>query len=247
MPSQPVLAETRVSNGTAEPSDIQSSQAYNYSALQALHHCCNPDHDASGSPPDSSIGVAAFASFDGNDLKAFFKEFGMAWNYTVYSIDGNIPSPGLECSPSTSGCPVAKIDGEVTIDTEFSTATSNSYGSAKDTAHVYVYEGVNELYGTSADLFNYMLSDGHARVLTTSWLSAESTSGSNYTYGEMPHHAIFNAMVGQGWTLIAAAGDNGATTGCGKEDAVGLPGIRSEFRRRRRNRTQVELGGDLYE
>jgi hypothetical protein len=36
-------------------------------------------------------------------------------------------------------------------------------------------------------------------------------------------HAIFNAMVGQGWTLLAASGDQGATTGCVAADHVNYP------------------------
>src|SRR5262249_26534466 len=58
----------------------------------------------------------------------------------------------------------------------------------------------------------HILSDGHARVVNMSWGAAE-------VY-EVPqdvmdtYHGIFSQMDGQGWTLVAASGDAGATTDC---------------------------------
>jgi hypothetical protein len=37
-------------------------------------------------------------------------------------------------------------------------------------------------------------------------------------------HGIFNSMIGQGWTLVAASGDYGATADCLAQDAVIYPG-----------------------
>ena len=36
-------------------------------------------------------------------------------------------------------------------------------------------------------------------------------------------HAIFNSMIGQGWTLMAATGDQGAAAGCGDANAIQYP------------------------
>src|SRR5205823_9226022 len=91
---------------------------------------------------------------------------------------------------------------ETTLDTEWSTAMSNSFGAASDTAEVFVYEGANTLISTFTDEYNFILTDSYARVFSTSWGCAEiycmSTSGMD------TDHAIFNQMVGQGWTLTAA-------------------------------------------
>jgi hypothetical protein len=194
-----------------EPANIQSSQAYNYEALYALSHCCNPHNDSSGSPPDSSIAIASFGGFNGSDVNTFFQYYGLAWNYTTYAIDGT-NSPGTECTGGTTGCTLNADDGEGPLDLEYATAMANSYGSSNLTAHVYVYEGINNLCSTFADVYNFMLSDGHARVHSTSYGGAES--GQFNACGENILHGILNSMTGEGWTLVAAAGDDGSTDIC---------------------------------
>ena len=54
-----------------------------------------------------------------------------------------------------------------------STATSNSFGAWQDTAHVAVYEIVNGYYSTYADAYENIVSDNVARVVSTSYGSAE--------------------------------------------------------------------------
>jgi hypothetical protein len=194
-----------------EPANIQSSQAYNYAALYAQSHCCNPHNDSTGSPPDSSIAIASFGGFNGSDVNAFFQYYGLAWHYTTYAIDGT-NSPGTECTGGTTGCTLNADDGEGPLDLEYATAMANSYSSSNLTAHVYVYEGVNNLCSTFADVYNFMLSDGHARVHSTSYGGSES--GTFTPCGTNILHGILNNMTGEGWTLVAAAGDDGSTDIC---------------------------------
>jgi hypothetical protein len=200
-------------NGFADPGDIFSSEAYNWDGLQRFSHCCNVHNDSTGSPAVSSIALATYAGFNGSDVNTFFKTYGFAWNYTPYNIDGT-GTPPSECVVGTTGCPTVGVDDEATLDTEYSTATSNSYGSYLDTAHVYIYEGANNLVSTFLDLYNFILSDDHAKVVSTSWSGAEVTSGTLYTVFEVPAHSIFNSMTGQGWTLIGDADDQGTTGDC---------------------------------
>jgi len=221
--------EAHSTNGFLDPSDLFSSQAYDWDALMALGHCCNPHNNKTGSPPESSIAVAAFAGFADSDVQAFFKEFGLSWNYTVYTIDGTTGQPGVECTPGVSGCAVDGPNDEATLDTEWAIAMANNPSSAKLTAHVYVYEGANMLYVTFTDMYNYMLTDGHAKVFSTSWAGTETLTGNDYTLGETVWHPIFNAMAGQGWTLVASSGDGGATNGCGKTDALSYPESEPSF------------------
>ena len=78
-----------------------------------------------------------------------------------------------------------------------------------------------QLFATFNDVYNQILTDGHARVFTTSWGCAEITCTSS---GNMnTDDAIFSSMVGQGWTLMAASGDEGATAGCGDYLRVQYP------------------------
>ena len=200
-------------NGFADPGDIFSSEAYNWDGLQRFSHCCNVHNDSTGSPAVSSIALATYAGFNGSDVNTFFTTYGFAWNYTPYNIDGT-GTPPSECIVGTTGCPTVAVDDEATLDTEYSTATSNSYGSYLDTAHVYIYEGANNLVSTFLDLYNFIVSDDHAKVVSTSWSGAEVTSGTLYTVFEVPAHSIFNSMTGQGWTLIGDADDQGTTGDC---------------------------------
>lgn len=186
-----------ITNGAYDPTDIYSSQAYDFNALYNQGHCCNPLGNPDQSPPEASIAIATAYSMNANDMVGFHNQFSyLAYNYQEFYIDG---------------VPIVD-DAETTMDLEWSTAMANSFGLAANTAKVYVYEGFNNLIVTFNDVFNQILNDGFARVFSTSW-------GNQEIYGwdqaDMDtDHAIFNQMVGQGWTLVAASGDQGASAGC---------------------------------
>jgi len=192
-----------LSNDKLDPSDIYSSQVYNYGALQALGHCCNPHNDSGGSPPDSSIAIAGFGTFLGSDLAGFASAYGLSYYWNALDIDGT-----FTCPSGKTTCP----SGETTQDVEWSTATANNPSSSKLTAHVWSYQGANENWSTYTDMYNFMLTDGYARVFSTSWSCTENY-GCPYNV-IVSQHNIFNKMVGVGWTLIAASGDRGAADDC---------------------------------
>ena len=77
---------------------------------------------------------------------------------------------------------------------------------------IYVYEGADGKSSTFTDIYNFMLSDGHARSFSTSWCCTELTCTASGTMDT--DHNIFDAMIGQGWTLTAATGDHGAYDDC---------------------------------
>ena len=192
-----------MTNGFYDPTDIYSSQAYDYNGLHAVGHCCNPNGNPYVSPPDSSIAIAAFGVPSNNDLNGFYKQYPYLAMYTAdVFIDGT-----YQCAmPTDVNC------SEATLDTEWSVATSNSFDVSADTAAVWLYAGANENNGTFTDVYNQMLIDGHARVFSTSWGCTEVYGCSAAVMDS--RHAIFNEMLGQGWTLVAAAGDNGASADC---------------------------------
>ncbi|MGA7256920.1 MAG: protease pro-enzyme activation domain-containing protein [Terracidiphilus sp.] len=217
MDSGPSNPSPMFTNGYADPSNIPySSQSYNYSGLHTYSHCCNPHNDSGGAPAVSSIALVTYGNFQDSDAQAFFKKYGLAYNYIAYAIDGT-SSPGTDCVVGTAGCSAAGLDDEAPLDIEYSTASANSFGSYLDTAQVYVYEAVNGLYSTYEDVYNFIASDDYAKVASTSYGWSEHGFDSTGAE-EVVMHGIFNSMVGTGWTLIAAAGDQGSTQDC--KDAV---------------------------
>jgi hypothetical protein len=214
-----------MTGGFIDPSDLYSSEGYDYGALARLDHCCNVHNDSGGSPAVSSIAIVAFGGINIDDINAFVERYGMAYNIYQLWIDGASSTPS-ECGVGGS-CTGDGDSGELTVDTEFSTAYSNSFGSWKDTAAVYIYEGANTSNAAFTDLYNYILTNNYAKVVTTSWDWTDEGFDSPSEMNSL--HGIFNTMVGQGWTLINAAGDNGATSGCGKTDLVFWPAEDPDF------------------
>lgn len=204
-----------ITGGAYDPSDIYSSEAYDVNALYAQGHCCNPLNNPGQTPPETSIAIATYQSQDLSDIQGFHNQYPyLAYNIQLFDIDGT-PAP---------------YDGEGTMDAEWATAMSNSFGGYVNTAKVYVYQGANYMNNTIADVYNHMLTDGYARIFSTSWACAEEQSvpgvSSSDCYGSTMNarDAIFLSMVGQGWTLVAASGDEGATaTWCSAFDGVFYP------------------------
>jgi hypothetical protein len=189
-------AKPDITNGAYDPTDIYSSEAYDYSALYNQGHCCNPLGNAGSSPVQSSIAIATFGSQQVSDMQGFQAQYPyLAYNFQEINVDG------------TPSC----CDGEGTMDLEWSTAMSNSFGSYQDTAKVYLYDGATNDDATWTDLFNSMLSGGLARVMSTSWGCAEDLCDASTVATQ---DSIFSEMVGQGWTLVAASGDHGSYADC---------------------------------
>jgi hypothetical protein len=191
------VAVPGLTNGFYDPTDIYSDQAYSVNALNAQGHCCNPTHAANVTPPATSIAISSVGTQNVSDMAGFQSQYPyLAYHFQEFGIDG---------SP-------ACCDDEGTLDLEWSTAMGNSFGSFVDTAMVYMYDGANAQLGTFTDIWNDMLSDGHARTMSSSWGCAEAFC---YDSGTMnTDHSIFNAMLGQGWTLMSASDDKGAFADC---------------------------------
>jgi hypothetical protein len=190
-------SKVNITGGAYDPSDIYSSEAYDYNALYRQGHCCNPLGNAGNSPAQTTIAIATFGSQQTSDMAGFQAQYPyLAYNVQEKYIDG------------TPAC----CDGEGTMDMEWSTAMSNSFGGYQDTSKVYLYDGANFNDSTFTDIYNTMVSDNLARVFSTSW-SCTEIYGCNSS--EMStRDSIFSEMAGQGWTLTAASGDRGAYDDC---------------------------------
>ena len=226
------------------PSDFWNSDIYDYQALMNQGHCCNPLNNTSGhSPRESSIAIASFATLNIVDIIGFQQGFpNLAWYVGTIPIDGT-----YTCStPSDDSC------AEVTMDTEWSLAMANSQGAASDTARVLVYEGSNYTNAIIMDVYTQMEDDANASTMSTSWGIEENIQYSSnpemdtYNATMQAVDNVFSAMVGEGWTLVAASGDQGATAGCSNIDAVQFPA--SDPNVVGAGGTELNMGaGDLWE
>jgi Pro-kumamolisin, activation domain len=201
-PAAKESVQPKLTSNGLEPTDIWSAKAYNYNGLAQYSHCCNPSHvqgPSGGSPVATSIAVLG----DGGELNQadvilFLKTYPqLAEEVTFKTFD----SPSC-CSE------------ELTLDTEWTLATSNSLGSWADTAHIYVYE---EGGGKTSDLLNAfesVFSDNLVRVVTTSFGVSEDSYGGWPNTSISSYRDVTVAMIANGWTLAAAAGDTGAYANC---------------------------------
>jgi photosystem II stability/assembly factor-like uncharacterized protein len=201
-----------ITNSAYDPTDMFSSQAYDTNALDAQGHCCNPLGNPGVTPPETSIAIATAGTQNGADFTGFHNQYPyLADHWQQFYIDG------------TPTC----CDAEGTMDMEWSTAMANSFGSYVDTAMIYMYDGVNNQFSTFTDIYNHALSDGVARVFSSSWGCAEFDCTPQTVMDT--DHGIFNSMIGQGWTLVGISHDGGATTSCVHHDAVSYPGSDPNF------------------
>jgi kumamolisin len=192
-------------NGLIEPADLWSSQGYDLGALQGLGHCCNPSHSPTGTPKEESLAIIGDGAPSQNDINTFFQTYGLASNLTYYRFDS------ASCCDQNSQ--------EMTLDTEWSGAMSNSRGSYLDTAHIYVYSaettGLDPIED-NLEAWQQALSDDHARVASTSFGTYEDAYGGLFTTSISDYTDVTNAMAATGWTIVAAAGDHGAYDDCNK-------------------------------
>jgi len=215
---------TDYTNGgtSMNPLAMLSEQAYNYEGLYNLGHCCNPSNQ---NPKPVATSIAVFetnADFLDSDIKGFQKVFPyLAYDYDRWTVDGPVT-----CGKGvTAPCP----SSEATLDVEWAIATSNNFGPVSGTAKIRVYEGGPG--ATWSDLFSSVLENNDTRVLTASYSCTElglyvgvSCSATSL----QAFHTFFDHMVAQGWTLIAASGDRGATDNC-SSTTVSYPSSDPDF------------------
>jgi hypothetical protein len=200
----------QITGGFYDPTDFYSQEAYNYNGLQALGHCCNPFHTSGhdgGGPVETSIGLATDGEFNDSDWNGFHLQYPyLAWFYYHVHVNG------------TPSC----CSDESTLDLEWSIATSNSFGAGSDTAQVYNYEAANG-FGDFGTVYQQMLNDNLVRVVNISYGLSETVFVDDAPSLLTSWHGIFNQMIGQGWTIMAASGDGGSDAGCTGSLAVLYP------------------------
>ena len=198
---------SQITNGFYDPTDFWSKQGYDYNALQAQGHCCNPLNNAGQTPPETTIGLATDGDFADSDMVGFQAQYPyLAYHYGRVFVNGT-PTGG---------------DDETTLDLEWTTATSNSRGSYIDTSLIWVYEAAQG-FGDFGTLFQQMVNDNKVRVVNISYGLSEAVFLADAPSLLTSWHSIFNQMIGQGWTIMAASGDGGSDAGCTGSLAVLYP------------------------
>ena len=193
------LAQPNAAPGNYDPTDIYSSQAYDENALHTQSNCCNPFHSpTANSPAQSSIAIVTAGS---HFLSTDMAGWNSAYPYIAYSINEYY----IDGTPTSA-------DYEGTMDTEWATSMANSFGCYCDTAHIYLYSGVNAAFSTFNDIYNQILTNNTAKVVSSSWGCAEIYCTPDATMNT--DHAIFNSMIAQGFTLVNSSGDRGAYADC---------------------------------
>jgi subtilase family serine protease len=208
-------AVTQPSAGFFTPQSLWAGTAYDYQALMNLGHCCNPLHNPNDSPVEASIAIAAFGDVAPNDVFAFVAQFSLAGNFQKHYIDGT-----YACNNTPTQVDLNCF--ETTIDTEWALATANSQSTPDATAKIAVYEGANGNPQTVVDLYNFISSDGLARTMSTSFGCPETQNVCTPATMQTLDHTL-SQMVGQGWTLVAASGDQGPTATCTPVFTISFP------------------------
>lgn len=144
--------------------------------------------------------------------------FGQGTTVAIYELEANIPSdiaPYETCFGIGAPVSYTRIDGgpaplnvnkgdglETELDIE------NVIGTAPQT-RVNVYQGPNTNTG-AIDVYQAMINDDRAQVISTSWGLCETQAATPDTSGLTGESTLFQQAATQGQTVFAAAGDSGS-------------------------------------
>jgi kumamolisin len=141
---------------------------------------------------ESTIAIASAFAHDPADLQAFWNQAGIA--RTAADVELIAVAGGTAPQPSASD----RL--ETTLDVEWATAMAPG-------ARVLVYAGNDASASTFLAVYDRIVSDNRAAVLSTSWGRCELDYPDVYL-SQM--HAVLSRAAVQGITVIAATGDQGA-------------------------------------
>ncbi len=136
-----------------------------------------------------TVAIATAYGFSSSDVSTFWNHYGVAApTYSTVAVGGN----------------TRYIDVETTLDLERAGAMANG-------ANFIVYEAASPKLSTFESVYNKIVSDNKASVVTTSWGLCEPQMPSAYLTADSN---IFAEASIQGQAWFAASGDSGATD-CG--------------------------------
>jgi kumamolisin len=160
----------------------QIATAYNFpSRLNKVHGTTT--YDGAG----ITIAIATVYNYQTSDVDFF-------WNYFT----------AIKRTGSTTIVPVG--GGSTTVNFE-TTVDVEQAGAQAPGANLLVYETPNSVVSTLQVMYNQIVTDNKAQIMSTSWVACEAATGSAFI---MSDEAIFKQGVSQGITFFVGSGDNGA-------------------------------------
>lgn len=132
------------------------------------------------------IAIATAENYDQKDMDEYYKQFGIKRTGQVVNIyiNGN----------------ANKVNGETTLDLQMVAGQATG-------ADILVYMGHDPKFTTFTLVFNQIVTDNKADIMTVSWGLCEAGTGAAQMATEQ---AIFKQGAAQGIAMFAAAGDDGA-------------------------------------
>jgi kumamolisin len=158
----------------------QVATAYNYPNSN------NPGATTKYSGAGRTVAVATAYSYNKSDVEEYWKQYGIKRTGTVT----NIAVGGTTNTPN----------GETTLDLQ-------QVGGQAPGANILMYLGKDPKFTTFTLVFNTIVTDNKADVVSISWGLCEMWTGSAQMQTE---HAIFKQGAAQGQAFFAASGDDGA-------------------------------------
>ncbi|HET8551679.1 MAG TPA: S53 family peptidase [Gammaproteobacteria bacterium] len=176
--------------GTTAPSGYSPSQ------IATAYNWPSITQTANGA--GATIAIATARTFKSSDISGFWSQYGLP-SHTVETIpvDGSTHRTGVE----------------TTIDIERSSAMAPG-------ANILVYVGADTYLTTFTDVYNQVVQDNRADVMTTSWGLDE---GETPAATMQTDDAIFQQAAAQGISLFAAAGDNGSSDATSDTNMADFP------------------------
>lgn len=133
-----------------------------------------------------TIALATVESFNPEDLRIFLQRYGI---HRTGNISSHVVGKGLQ-----------KLGDETTLDIQM-------LASQAPDADIIVYMGEDPKFTTFAKVFNTIVVENKADVMSVSWGGCEPVVGASLM---RTNSSIFTQAAAQGMAVFAAAGDDGA-------------------------------------
>jgi kumamolisin len=193
-------ARTPRNDGQAVPAPADGYSPRDVAQLYDLTPLSTRGLDGAG----QTVALIEFSGYDPADLTVYNDAFGIS----AGPVDPVPIGDGNETGGHLGGGDQA--EAELDIDMVHAVAPA---------AHILVYESPNSEDGALA-MWNRVVSDDRASVISTSWGAPESVIPADAADGFDAMNGIFEEAAAQGQSLLAASGDRGAYDAAGDKDAT---------------------------
>lgn len=191
-----ILAPHFINNPHGRPGSGGTPAGYSPQQIGTAYDWPSVTNTSNGA--GATLAIATAYTFKSSDVTGFWSKYGLPnHTVTIISVDGTSHRTNIE----------------TTIDIERS-------GAMAPGATILMYEGANAQLATFTDVYNKIVTDDKASVMTTSWGTAESNMSTATLNAD---DSIFKQASVEGISLFAAAGDNGSSDSTSNNDEADYP------------------------